>query len=285
MNVQTIITQTTFEKRKARLAMTRLIAAIVGLFVISMAPVFGQETQQPPAETISNPSSPLAPGPTWLLTIPTADTLDDGRYELGLIQGGTIPFHADLGGVWDNLEVGIHGVKLRLLKEGSPWASFAVGATFGYYPAGAYVVGSKTLSGLRAHLGARFFPFEFGNNTSSDNMSANDTMNNGGNNSSTGDDRPVIVFGGIEKTIPKLNNARLLLEVGDSLAGGVRFALTSAIQVDVGVRAALPEKLERSLGKRGSVISYASRETTAYLGISFSSDFKSPVKTNAAVRY
>jgi hypothetical protein len=256
------------------------LAAIFGLFFISMAPVFGQETQQPPPETLSNPSTTLAPGPTWLLTIPTADTLADGQYELGLIQGGTIPFHADLGGVWDNLEVGIHGVKLRLLKEGSPWASFAVGATFGYYPAGAYVVGSKTLAGLRAHLGARFFPFEFGgDNTSGDTMSSADTMNSDGSSSNTGDDRPVIVFGGIEKTIPKLNNARMLLEVGDSLAGGVRFALTSAIQVDVGVRAALPEKWERSLGKRGSVVSYASRETTAYLGISFSSDFKSPVRS------
>ncbi len=259
---------------------TSMLVALLGIFFISMAPVSGEETQPPPPETLSNPSATVAPGPTWLLTIPTADTLADGQYELGLIQGGTIPFHADLGGVWDNLEVGIHGVKLRVLKEGSPWASFAVGATFGYYPAGAYVVGSKTLAGLRAHLGARFFPFEFGNSNSSDTMSSNDSMNASGSSSSTGDDRPVIVFGGIEKAIPKLNNARLLLEVGDSLAGGVRFALTSAIQVDVGVRAALPEKLERSLGKRGSVISYASRETTAYLGISFSSDFKSPVRSN-----
>ena len=94
-------------------------------------------------------------------------------------------------------------------------------------------------------------------------------------NSSIGDDRPVIVFGGIEKTIPNLNDARLMLEIGDSVNGGVRFFLTSYLQVDVGVRVGLPEKLERKLGKRGSIISYTSKDTTAYLGISYISDFKS----------
>ncbi|HIE30117.1 TPA: hypothetical protein EYP66_22865 [Candidatus Poribacteria bacterium] len=212
-------------------------------------------------------------GPTWLMTIPTADTLGDGWYNLGLIQGGTIPFHADIGGLYDNLEVGIHGVKLRLLREGSPWASFSIGATFGYYPAGAYIVGSKHLRNLRVHLGSRFLPFKFNENNS--NMDSGDMTDMSGGDNSIGDDRPVILFGGIEKTIPNLNDARLMLEVGDSVNGGVRFFLTSYLQVDVGVRVGLPERLERKLGKRGTIIGYTSKDTTAYLGISYTSEFKS----------
>jgi hypothetical protein len=220
-------------------------------------------------------ASPLvtSSGPTWLMTIPTADTLENGQYNLGLIQGGTIPFHADIGGLYNNLEVGIHGVKLRLIREGSPWISFAVGATFGYYPAGAYIVGSKHFRDIRAHLGARFLPFKFSdNNANADSGEADMEDMNGGNNS-IGDDRPVIVFGGIEKTIPNLNDARLMLEIGDSVNGGVRFFITKDLQVDVGVRVGLPEKLERQLGKRGSIVGYTSRDTTAYLGISYTSEF------------
>ena len=211
-------------------------------------------------------------GPTWLMTIPTADTLENGQYNLGLIQGGTIPFHADVGGLYNNLEVGIHGVKLRLIKEGSPWISFAAGATFGYYPAGAYVVGSKHFRDIRAHLGARFLPFKFSdNNANADSGDADMDMDSG--NNSIGDDRPVIFFGGIEKKIPNLNDARLILEIGDSVNGGVRFFITKYLQVDVGVRVGLPEKLERKLGKRGSIVGYTSKDTTAYLGISYTSEF------------
>ncbi len=218
-------------------------------------------------------------GPTWLLTIPTAETLGKGKYNLGLVQGGTIPFHADIGGLYDNLEVGIHGVKLKILNEGSPWASVAIGATFGYYPAGAYVVGTKTLHNLRAHLGARFLPFRFSEDDSSTNNGDMEGMGDSGNNS-IGDDRPVIVFGGIEKTIPQLNNARLMLEIGDSVNGGVRFFLTSYLQVDVGVRVGLPEKLERKLGKRGTIIGYTSEGTTAYLAINFLSALKKEGETD-----
>jgi hypothetical protein len=207
------------------------------------------------------------------MTIPTADTLGNSQYNLGLIQGGTIPFHADIGGLYDNLEVGIHGVKFRLLKEGSPWASFAIGATFGYYPAGAYIVGSKHLRNLRLHLGSRFLPFKFSDDNS--NVAGGDMTDMSSGNNGIGDDRPVILFGGIEKTIPSLNEARLMLEVGDSVNGGVRFFLTSDLQVDVGVRVGLPEKLERQLGKRGSIISYTSKDTTAYLGVSYISEFNS----------
>ena len=217
-------------------------------------------------------------GPTWLLTIPTAETLGKGRYNLGLIQGGTIPFHADIGGLYDNLEVGIHGVKLKILNEDSPWASFAIGATFGYYPAGAYVVGTKTLHNLRAHLGARFLPFRFSEDDSSTDSGDMDGMDSG--NNSIGDDRPVIVFGGIEKTIPQLNDARLIVEIGDSVNGGVRFFLTSYLQVDVGVRVGLPEKLERKLGKRGTIRGYTSEGTTAYLAINFLSALKKEGETD-----
>jgi hypothetical protein len=203
-----------------------------------------------------------------------------------LIQGGTIPFHADVGGLWDNLEVGIHGVKLRFLKEGSPWASVAVGATFGYYPSGAYIVGSKSLKDFRAHLGARFLTFKFKEN---EEISSNDNMNSGsngggmstssgssGNGMSTSDEddeSPVIVFGGIDKTIPKLDNALLMLEAGDSLNGGVRFFLTSYLQVDVGVRVAWPERIRNKLGK-SLAYNIVSEDTTAYLALNYSSEFK-----------
>lgn len=193
--------------------------------------------------------------PTWLLTVPTAETLREGRYNLGLIQGGSLPFHADVGGLYDNLEVGIHGVKLKLLNEGSPWAAVAIGATFGYYPAGAYLVGTKTLHNLRAHLGARFLPFTF-------------------KDEDKDAERPVIVFGGIDKEIPKVENARLMLEIGDTLNGGVRFSLRENFLVDVGVRVGLPEKYKFSIGKSGSAIGYTSKDTTAYLAINFLSTFQ-----------
>jgi len=207
-------------------------------------------------ETSTAPSEP-----TWLLTVPTAETLREGKYNLGLIQGGTIPFHADVGGLYDNLEVGIHGVKLKILSEGSPWASVAIGATFGYYPAGAYLVGTKTLHNLRAHLGARFLPFTFKDEDKES-------------------ERPVVVFGGIDKNIPKIENARLMLEVGDTLNGGVRFSLLDNLLVDVGVRVGLPEKYKFSIGKSGSAVGYTSKDTTAYLAINFLSALKKEGKTD-----
>lgn len=221
------------------------------------------------------PSTKVENGATWLITIPTADTLGDGQYNLGLIQGGTIPFHADIGGLWDNLEVGIHGVKLRFLKEGTPWASLAVGATFGYYPSGAYIVGSKSLKDFRAHLGARFLTFKFNEN---EGVSSSDNMNSGSNgdgmsNSDESAESPVIIFGGISKTIPKLDNALLMLEAGDSINGGVRFFLNSYLQVDVGVRVAWPERIRNKLGK-SIAYNIVSRDTTAYLAFNYSSEFK-----------
>jgi len=276
-------------------AVTKVALLFFILLTIISLPVKGEETPALPSspqpspgergrEEIEKPSAPSKPhsmregireGITWLMTIPTADTLRDGRYNLGLIQGGTIPFHADVGGLWDNLEVGIHGVKLRLLKEGSPWASIAVGATFGYYPSGAYIVGSKSLKDFRAHLGARFLTFKFKENqeiSSNDNMTAG-SSGGGMSNSDDDDESPVIIFGGIGKTIPKLDNALLMLEAGDSLNGGVRFFLTSYLQVDVGARVAWPERIRNKLGKSLSY-NIVSRDTTAYLALNYSSEFK-----------
>jgi len=263
-------------------------ATLLLLLIITSIPLLakGEESEKlsEPSKTHfkwkSHESSVGEEGLTWLMTIPTADTLRDGRYNLGLIQGGTIPFHADVGGLWDNLEVGIHGVKLRLLKEGSPWASIAVGATFGYYPSGAYIVGSKNLKDFRAHLGARFLTFKFKNSkeemsSNSGNMnssSSGDGMSDS-SNSDEDDESPVIIFGGISKTIPKLDNALLMLEAGDSLNGGVRFFLTSYLQVDVGVRVAWPERIRNKLGKSFSY-NIVSRDTTAYLALNYSSEFK-----------
>ena len=252
------------------------------LLTVIPLPVKGEEA--PSSEKPSTPSAVVQSktpfpngsenGVTWLMTIPTADTLRDGQYNLGLIQGGTIPFHADIGGLWDNLEVGIHGVKLRFLKEGSPWASLAVGATFGYYPSGAYIVGSKSLKDFRAHLGARFLTFKFKENQE---ISSNDNMTSGssgsGMSNSEEDEGPVIIFGGIGKPIPKLDNALLMLEAGDSINGGVRFFLNSSLQVDVGVRVAWPERIRNKLGK-SIAYNIVSRDTTAYLALNYSSEFK-----------
>ncbi len=230
------------------------LTATIAILIATLCTVNMTIAQDDATTTV--PSSP-----TWLLTVPTAETLGEGKYNLGLIQGGTIPFHADVGGLSDNLEVGIHGVKLKMLSEGSPWASIAIGATFGYYPAGAYLVGTKTLHNLRIHLGARFLPFTF-------------------KDEDKDAERPVIVFGGIDKEIPNIENARLMLEVGDTLNGGVRFSLLDNMLVDVGVRVGLPERYKFSIGKSGSAIGYTSKDTTAYLAINFLSTFKKEGETD-----
>ena len=230
------------------------LTATIAILIATLCTVNMTIAQDDATTTV--PSSP-----TWLLTVPTAETLGEGKYNLGLIQGGTIPFHADVGGLSDNLEVGIHGVKLKMLSEGSPWASIAIGATFGYYPAGAYLVGTKTLHNLRIHLGARFLPFTF-------------------KDEDKDAERPVIVFGGIDKEIPNIENARLMLDVGDTLNGGVRFSLLDNMLVDVGVRVGLPERYKFSIGKSGSAIGYTSKDTTAYLAINFLSTFKKEGETD-----
>jgi len=42
-------------------------------------------------------------GPTWLFTVPTADTLTESKFAVGWL-------HADIGST-DELEIGIHGIK------------------------------------------------------------------------------------------------------------------------------------------------------------------------------
>ena len=196
---------------------------------------------------------------TWLMTIPTADVMSDGDYALGVIQGGAIPFHGDIGALWDGLQVGVHGVKLRMLEEGKPWAGLAVGATFGYYPSGVYLVGSKRVGDLRLHLGTRFLPFTFSNDT--DDMNADSV------------DDTFEVFGGVEKSLAE-NRVRAMLEVSDTLGGGVRFDVSPRWNFDVGVRVGLPERIRKAIGDKGEAYAFTSKDATAYVAFTFLSNWR-----------
>ena len=78
-------------------------------------------------------------GPTWLFTVPTVDTLTEGKFAVGWI-------HADIG-FTDELEIGIHGVKYNLERGTKTQTGLAIGAAaFGWW--GPYIVGSKRSDSL-----------------------------------------------------------------------------------------------------------------------------------------
>jgi hypothetical protein len=213
-------------------------------------------------------------GSSWLLTIPTAETIARKNYTLGLVQGGTIPFHADIGELWDNLELGIHGVKYQLLHEKDSWISLAGGATFGFYPSGVYVVGSKSLNKFRAHLGVRFLPFDRAQDQSDngdDMADGNDTMDGDNGNSNT---QPLRLFFGIDRQVQE--KITLMLEVADAVNGGLRFGVHPGWQIDVGVRVGFPERFKVKLGERSYAIGYTSEGVQPYLGLIYSSTFALP---------
>lgn len=249
-----------------RLVQPLLLTAIATLFA-GLGNLQAEEPKTPSANEVTAE-------PTWLMTVPTADALPAGDYVVGIVQGGTLPFHADVGALWKNLQVGIHGVKLQILQESQPWAGLAVGATFGYYPGGMYVVGSKRVSGMRVHLGARVLPFTFSEKeTMTTDTASGDTMEAPSDSLANDINDTFEIFAGIEKPMVD-NRVRLLMEVGDTLNGGFRMNVSPSWVFDVGVRVGLPERLRRNIGKEGEAYAYTSRDATAYVGFSFLSNLK-----------
>ena len=85
--------------------------------------------------------------PTWLFSIPKAESLAEGTYNLGLL-------YADFG-LTENLELGIHGLKYSM-----PASSLAFGVSL--YPiAGPYVVKGLNLGSGEVHLGLKTAPYVF----------------------------------------------------------------------------------------------------------------------------
>ncbi len=208
-------------------------------------------------------------GSSWLLTIPTAETIARTNYNLGLIQGGTIPFHADIGELWDNLELGIHGIKYQILHEKDAWVSLAAGATFGFYPSGAYLVGSKSLNKFRAHLGVRFLPFDKAQDQAQD-------MDTNAAHDGSQETQPLRLFFGIDQRVQE--KITLMLEVADALNGGLRFNINPSWKIDIGVRVGFPERFKVKLGKRSYAIGYTSEGVQPYLGLIYTSTFTTTTK-------
>jgi len=83
--------------------------------------------------------------PTWLFTVPRADSLGESQYNLGFL-------YAELG-ITDNLELGIHGVKYSM-----PDSNLALGISL--FPMGSpYIVTSWDVASGKLHLGAKATPY------------------------------------------------------------------------------------------------------------------------------
>jgi len=92
--------------------------------------------------------SAKADEPTWLFTVPKAESLEKGYYNVGLL-------YADFG-IAENLELGIHGVKYSM-----PQSNLAFGVSF-FPMASAYLVVSQDIgSSSRVHLGLKSAPYIF----------------------------------------------------------------------------------------------------------------------------
>ena len=83
--------------------------------------------------------------PTWLFTVPKAETLDEGYYTLGFV-------HADFG-VAENLEIGIHGLKYSM-----PESNLAFGVSL-FPMATPYLVLSLDATSGRVHMGLKAAPY------------------------------------------------------------------------------------------------------------------------------
>lgn len=85
--------------------------------------------------------------PTWLFTVPKADTLKQDEFNIGFI-------YAELG-ITDNVELGLHGFKYAV-----PNSSFAFGVSL--FPLlSPYVVTSIDLDSSFLHLGLKAAPYIF----------------------------------------------------------------------------------------------------------------------------
>jgi hypothetical protein len=85
--------------------------------------------------------------PTWLFTVPKAESLEEGYYHVGFV-------YADFG-IAENLELGIHGLKYSV-----PASSLAFGLSI--VPMGSpYFVSSLDISPGKLHLGIKAAPYIF----------------------------------------------------------------------------------------------------------------------------
>ncbi|MBD3181574.1 hypothetical protein GF312_04725 [Candidatus Poribacteria bacterium] len=85
--------------------------------------------------------------PTWLFTVPKAQSLGRENFNLGFL-------YADIG-ITDNLELGIHGLKYSVPDS-------SVGFGFSIWPMGTpYVVFSPGSESTRIHLGIKAAPYIF----------------------------------------------------------------------------------------------------------------------------
>lgn len=90
-------------------------------------------------------SAQAAGEPAWLFTVPKADSLKEGTYNIGFI-------YFDFG-ITDNLEIGIHGVKYSL-------GNLAFG--LGLYPLGSpYLVFTPDTRSTSIHIGIKAAPYVF----------------------------------------------------------------------------------------------------------------------------
>ena len=92
-------------------------------------------------------STTFAEEPTWLFTVPKAESLKQGHYNIGFV-------YLDFG-VADNLELGIHGIKYSLLSS-----NLAIGASL--FPLGSpYIVFSPDTGSTEFLIGAKATPYIF----------------------------------------------------------------------------------------------------------------------------
>lgn len=91
-------------------------------------------------------ASSQAVEPSWLFTVPKAESLKEGHYSVGFV-------YFDLG-ITDNLEVGIHGLKYSL--SGSMKFAFGLSPFLPFSP---YAVLSPDIGPGELHLGAKLTPY------------------------------------------------------------------------------------------------------------------------------
>ncbi len=96
---------------------------------------------------IASITSVQADEPTWLFTVPKAETLEEGYYTLGFI-------YADFG-IAENLELGIHGLKYSM-----PESNLAFGVSL-FPMATPYLVLSMDAISGKAHIGLKAAPYIF----------------------------------------------------------------------------------------------------------------------------
>jgi hypothetical protein len=87
-------------------------------------------------------------GPSWLITVPSAEVLAKDELNVGLV-------YLDLG-IAKNIELGLHGIKYSMKNPDSSWTAFGVSLSAGIYPYGVY---TKKYDFGKLSLGVKPFPY------------------------------------------------------------------------------------------------------------------------------